>query len=65
MDSPEANCSRPDPLIEEVRAARKDVSHQFDNDIDRLCDYLRQIEAQNEDRVVRATRASRSAESTS
>jgi hypothetical protein len=33
-----------DPLIDEVRSIRKAISDQFDNDVDRLCDYLQQRE---------------------
>lgn len=33
-----------DPLIEEVRAIRRAVCEQFDNDVDRLCDHLQEVE---------------------
>ena len=45
-----------DPLIEEVRARRRELSERFGNDVTRLCDYLAEIERQHADRVVRAER---------
>ena len=41
-----------DPLIDEVRSIRKAISDQFGNDVDRLCDYLQQREAEHKDRIV-------------
>ena len=40
-----------DPLIDEVRSIRKAISDQFGNDVDRLCDYLQQREAEHKDRI--------------
>ena len=39
-----------DPLIDEVRAVRKELSDRFGNDVGRLCEYLRQVEAEREAR---------------
>ena len=35
----------PDPLIDEIRAIRASISARFDNDVGRLCEYLREVEA--------------------
>ncbi len=51
----ETQKAQPDPLIDEVRAIRKAISDQFDNDVERLCDYLQQGEQEHEDRLVRPT----------
>lgn len=51
-----------DPLIEEVRLVRKMISDQFDNDVDRLCIHLKELEAQNLDRVARSTRKAKDQE---
>ena len=42
-----------DPLIDEVRAIRKEISDEFGNDVVRLCEHLRQVEKQYADRIVR------------
>ena len=42
-----------DPLIDEVRAVRRALCEQFGNDVDRLCGYLRGLERQHPERVVR------------
>jgi hypothetical protein len=39
-------------LIDEVRAIRKAISDSFGNDVDRLCDHLKQIEQQHPHRIV-------------
>ena len=39
-----------DPLIDEVRAVRTELSDQFGNDVSRLCEYLRKVEAERESR---------------
>ncbi len=36
----------PDPLIDEIRAIRGSISARFDNDIGRLFEYLREVEAE-------------------
>jgi hypothetical protein len=46
---------RPDPLIDEVRAVRKLISHQSGNDVTQLCERLRDIQRQHQGRVVRKT----------
>lgn len=33
-----------DALIDEVRAIRREICNQFGNDVDRLCDHLREVE---------------------
>jgi len=43
---------RTDPLIDEVRAIRKEISDEFGNDVVRLCEHLRQVEKQYADRIV-------------
>ncbi len=41
-----------DALVDEVRAIRAELSARFGNDIGKLCEYLRQKEAEYGDRVV-------------
>jgi len=41
-----------DPLIDEVRAIRKAICDQFDNDVDRLCEHLREIEREYGNQVI-------------
>ena len=45
-----------DLLIEEVRAHRRELSERFGNDVNRLCDYLAEIERQYSERLVRPQR---------
>jgi hypothetical protein len=33
-----------DPLIDEVRAIRREISERFGNDVDQLCDHLQELE---------------------
>ncbi len=47
-----------DPLINEIRTLRRELSERFDNDVKRLCDYLRTIENQNRDRITHPLRSS-------
>jgi hypothetical protein len=35
---------------------RRELSRRFDNDVAKLCDYLRQVEAEHASRVVAADR---------
>lgn len=42
----------PDAIVDEVRAIRAKLSARFDNDIDKLCEHLRHVEARYRDRVV-------------
>jgi hypothetical protein len=44
MDHPNSTEDQADPLIDEVRAIRRSICDQFDNDVDRLTEHLRQIE---------------------
>jgi len=53
MSQADAEFPDADPLIDEVRAIRKALSDQFDNDVGRLCDHLRRFEAQYEERLER------------
>ncbi|MCY2989423.1 MAG: hypothetical protein NTY19_16345 [Planctomycetota bacterium] len=41
-----------DPLIEDVRKVRRELSRRFGNDVAKLCDYLQQVEAEHALRVV-------------
>ena len=43
----------PDPLIDEVREVRRALSETFQNDVEKLCDYLQRIEEQHQERVVK------------
>lgn len=43
----------PDPLLDEVRSIRKEISERFGNDVDRLCEHLESIEMTVGDRLVR------------
>ena len=45
--------SSADPLVDEVRGVRKALSETFDNDVEKLCDYLRHIEEQHQERVAK------------
>ena len=53
MANPKHEPTGGDPLIEEVRAIRKELSDRFGNDPARLCAHLREIESQHAERVVR------------
>jgi len=55
LDASDGERSR-DPLIEEVRARRRELSERFGNDVNRLCDHLAEIEKQYAGRVVRPQR---------
>lgn len=44
---------KPDPLIDEIRAIRQRISEEHGNDVGRLCDYLKTVEEQYADRVIR------------
>lgn len=41
-----------DPLIDEVRAIRRDISERYGNDVDRLCDHLQELEREHGEWVV-------------
>ncbi len=43
----------PDPLIDEVREVRRKLSEQSDNDVEKLCERLREVEEQYRSRIVR------------
>ena len=42
-----------DPVIDEVRAVRKAIAEQFENDIDKLCDELQRREQEHPDRIAK------------
>jgi len=42
-----------DPVIDEVRAVRKAIADQFENDIDKLCDELQRREQEHPDRIAK------------
>jgi hypothetical protein len=42
-----------DPIVEETREARRQLDAEFGGDLNRLYAYLREIERDNADRVVR------------
>lgn len=44
---------RPDPLIDEVRELRRQLLERFDGDLERLAEYLREIERRYPGRVIR------------
>ena len=41
-----------DPIVEETRAAREELSASFGHDLAALCTYLREKEREHADRVV-------------
>ena len=43
----------PDPLVDEVRSIRKELSERFGNDVDRLCEHLESVEKTVGERLVR------------
>ncbi len=51
-------------VVEEIRDIRKRLSSRFDNDVDRLCDHLLEIERQHPGRIVRHHRSASGASST-
>src|SRR5437867_1920513 len=42
---PPATPTRRDPLVEEVRRIRAEISREYGHDLDKLCDHLREVEA--------------------
>lgn len=48
-----------DPLIDELRTIRKDISDQFGNDVDRLCEHLKEVERDHTGPVVKANEVRR------
>lgn len=53
MSQSERTGTQPDPLIDEVRAARRSLSEQFDHDLERLFEHLRVVQRQHSGRIVR------------
>jgi len=41
-----------DPVVEEIRAVRRELSERFGEDINALCDFLAQQEQQHAERLV-------------
>ncbi|HWL93321.1 MAG TPA: hypothetical protein VNT79_07280 [Phycisphaerae bacterium] len=41
-----------DPLIDEVRTIRKEISERFDNDVNKHIDYLQERQQEYADRIV-------------
>ncbi len=52
MNQLEPEEARRDPLIEDVRRVRNNLSQRFGNDVAKLCEHLREIEAEHASRVV-------------
>ena len=52
METLKTGMQEVDPLIDEIRAIREDLSEQTGNDLTKLCDYLHSIEKQHSDRLV-------------
>jgi DNA-binding ferritin-like protein (Dps family) len=44
-----------DPVVEEIRAVRRELTERFGDDVDALCDFLVQEEKQHESRLVNYT----------
>lgn len=57
MSQPEPAQSRGDPLIEDVHNVRNALSQRFGNDVAKLCEHLREVEAEHASRVVTPHRA--------
>jgi hypothetical protein len=51
-----------DPLIDEIRAIRKQISEEHGNDIRRLGEYLKKVQEQYADRLVRNPKEKASAQ---
>jgi len=43
---------RKDPLIDEVRRIRAEISKEYDHDLGKLCDHLREVESEYGGKVV-------------
>ena len=43
---------RADPLIDEIRAIRREIVERCDNDLDKLCDLMQDLEREHPDRVL-------------
>jgi len=41
----------PDPLIDEVRQRRRELSERYGNDLGRLCEVLQQMQAEHPERL--------------
>jgi len=52
-----------DPLIDDVRIARKELCASFDNNLEKLCAHLRAIEKQHATRLVTRCRGDNAASS--
>jgi hypothetical protein len=43
---------REDPIVKETRASREELLERFDFDLEALCSYLRELEAQSDKKAV-------------
>jgi len=57
MSSNQQAPGRPDPLVDEVRTMRRTISEELGQDVGRLCEHLRHLEAAHRDRVVQRDRS--------
>jgi hypothetical protein len=46
------NSEREDPVIEEIRAVRHELSERFGDDLNALCDFLVEREKAHEERLI-------------
>jgi hypothetical protein len=46
------NTTTEDPIVDEIRAVRRELADRFGNDIGALCDFLAQGEQQHAERLV-------------
>jgi hypothetical protein len=58
MKPTERHSTPPDPIVDEVRSIRRELSARFANDVGKLCEHLRQIEAGYSNRLVQPRRSS-------
>jgi hypothetical protein len=46
------NSQNEDPIVAEIRTVRQELSEQFGNDIEALCDFLAEKESEHSERLV-------------
>lgn len=51
-DDPTHNTSPEDPLIDELREIRRKICEEFDNNVEKLCDHLQELEREHPERLV-------------
>ena len=49
---PTRNASPEDPLIDELREIRRKICEDFDNNVDKLCDHLQELERRHPKRLI-------------